>query len=349
LGYLKYRYSFDEVVTRLNEHDKSITCAKYITCLVNDGKLESQVLIKHCLLIPVDSGLEIEQLSLTSDKLRYFYQEALQKENNNCFKKEIKREYRRELKKFKKLIYSIDTLTTSGERVRLLSCNDIKHVDIQELRFDEDIETRESSGWLPAIWLSVPVLVSPIAETPALINPFEYLNIYDERDNDSLSRGVSCTQKEMSMAIMTAYTKCKTNFGSEGGISLEYYIVKPPYNRVMPIQLDTEIIGNAVIDGEFYITRDSIKAFEKKYLGNKHSIDDLPAKPKALSKQVQREAVFKSWLKEKDDDEAVQQMTKSEVWELLQGMNKKLFNADKNGFFKAQKLIKFNAGKRPRS
>lgn len=103
--------------------------------------------------------------------------------------------------------------------------------------------------------------------------------------------------------------------------------------------------------GELYVLRHDLMEFEQRLGICDHGLS-LEAKPNNSNYktiQSKREAVFKDWLEEIGDYEAVQSMTKDQVWRLLQEVNPKIFNANQLDFFKSQKLIAFNAGKRKQS
>ncbi|WP_370571175.1 hypothetical protein [Phaeobacter sp. SYSU ZJ3003] len=64
------------------------------------------------------------------------------------------------------------------------------------------------------------------------------------------------------------------------------------------------------------------------------------------NKQVRREKIFISWLKDKDH-QAVSNMRKSDVWMELNKLDRTLFGVEPKNFFRDQKIITFKSGRKP--
>jgi hypothetical protein len=80
---------------------------------------------------------------------------------------------------------------------------------------------------------------------------------------------------------------------------------------------------------------------------NIESIEKLVKTQSSLkvNKQTQRENVFINWLKDKDELD-VSNMKKDDVWEALRILDPRLFSPEPKTFFRVQKIITFNSGRK---
>lgn len=343
MAYLKDRYSFDEVVTRLSEHDSSINCTDDIVDLVKSGKLEVLLELNDVKLLPMSEGFKSYNfLNSVTNRKKMFQAEK-------AFGESIYADFLRVYVRWVKSLKSNNELSiykpvVKGETLKNLtlmldvlfaplsifhnSRNQLSSIS-EDWGWRDFLKNRKANSNYLGLYVDTPILVSPF-----IFKTADCIHSYIE--------GFPNYSKEHQ------FIKCHT-------LGEDWLIVKS-YEEDIPWRLvsDDNAVIDAVKDGKVYILGDSIQSFEKKYLGINHSVNDLSAKQgkhdkqKPVPIQERREAAFKEWLEVKGDIEAVRRMTKKEVWEILQRSFPELFNANRDYFFRVQKKIKFDLGRRPK-
>ncbi|WP_130537658.1 hypothetical protein [Thiomicrorhabdus indica] len=288
MAYLKKYLHIDEVVKVLSVHDPLICSPEDVKHLIEEGELEVKVRISECQLIPNQKNFSFG----TSDKkflkaiIRKRYEKLKQylaSKDSEQFRGTVKNylkqysEFRRYFRKSRNMI--IPKLGIDNENMEIAHINNVSHVKLSLFGrgFDDGYKIKNHEHWESIINKTKDLMVLEV-DYPILVRPMDFTNVLSDSKYDLEFLKVENLKPKDGVTLFGGgYYLCEY-------LGMKFLAVKNTGLRFCPLEGDRDILPNAILDGELYISTYSLMKFEQRRLGIDHGLDLRSNLEKSLEK-----------------------------------------------------------------